>query len=130
MFMCDEQCLVFIISEAYNDMKKLLSSTAAVAIVAGSMASADPTVMVGLAWNFGGGKAPAFGVTTKVLSSNEPDSFVGAAGISYFFDDGGYFGADLGIGRTFENTAATLTYDFLNQRPQFSAGWARTESVC
>jgi hypothetical protein len=111
-------------------MNKLLSTTAILSLFSGSMAYADPSVMLGLALNFGGGKSVSTGVTMKVLSSDEPHTFVGAAGVSYFFDNGGYFGADLGVGRTFDSAAATISYDFLNQRPQISAGWARTHSVC
>jgi hypothetical protein len=111
-------------------MNKLLTTTAILSFFSGSMAYADPAVVLGLALNFGGGKPVSTGVTMKVLSSDKPDTFVGAAGLSYFLDNGGHFGADLGVGRTFDNAAATISYDFLNQRPQIAAGWARTHSVC
>lgn len=105
-------------------VKALLSNTALVTALLGSPVLADPTVMVGLALNFGGGKDPAVGVTAKVLSADRADEVVGAAGLSYFFQDGGYLGADIGLGYTFDNGAVTLGYDFLNRRPQLSAGWA------
>ena len=105
-------------------MKNLLSSTAVISLFMGSAAMAEPTFMLGLAINFGGGSAPAVGITGKVLSSDVRDRVVGAAGLSYFFDNGGYFGADVGLGYTFNNSAVTLGYDFLNKRPQVSAGWA------
>ena len=110
-------------------MNKLLASTAIMSMMAGTAAQSEPTIMLGLAMNFGGGESASLGVTAKILSSNKPDSFVGAAGVTYFLDDGGYFGADIGIGRTFTNSAVTLGYDFLNNRPQISAGWAKTHKA-
>jgi hypothetical protein len=109
-------------------MKSLASSTALLTLFLSCPAFADPTVMVGISLNFGGGEKPAWGVTGKILSSDRPDEVVGAAGTTYFFD--GYWGLDAGIGYTFDDGAVTLTYDFLNSRPQISAGWADIESVC
>lgn len=105
-------------------MKSLLSTTAIISLLTGSAALADPSVMLGIALNFGGGSQPSVGVTGKVLSSDRADEVVGSAGVSYFFDQGGYWGADLGIGYTFNDSAATLGYDFVNRRPQVSVGWA------
>ncbi|MGL6209389.1 MAG: hypothetical protein ACRC14_06120 [Paracoccaceae bacterium] len=85
-------------------------------------------MMIGLSLNFGGGEKPALGLTGKVLSDDEEDKVVGAAGATYFFD--GYWGIDAGLGYTFDDSAVTLTYDFLNKRPQLSAGWADINSVC
>jgi hypothetical protein len=85
-------------------------------------AYADPTVMLGLSLNFGGGESK-LGATAKLLSNDAPNEFVGAAGITYFFDDGSV-GLDAGLGYTFDNSAVTFTYDFLNESPQLSAGWA------
>lgn len=109
-------------------MKALSGSTAILTLLLSCPAYADPTFMVGLSLNFGGGQEPALGVTGKVLSSDQPDEVVGAAGATYFFD--GYWGLDAGLGYTFDNSAITLTYDFLNERPQISAGWADIDSVC
>lgn len=109
-------------------MKSLAGSTALVTILLTSPVLADPAVMVGLSVNFGGGEKPAMGLTGKILSSDQPEEVVGAAGATYFFD--GYWGLDAGIGYTFDNSAVTLTYDFLNSRPQLSVGWADIESVC
>lgn len=110
-------------------MNRLLTTTAVISILAGTAVRSEPTMMLGLALNFGGGESASLGVTAKVLSDNKPDSFVGAAGLTYFLEDGGYFGADLGVGRTFKNSAATLGYDFINNRPQISAGWAKTREA-
>lgn len=85
-------------------------------------AYAEPSVMLGLAINFGGGES-RLGATAKVLTDNEPDKVVGAGGVTYFFDDKS-FGFDAGLGYTFDGGAVTLTYDFTNQSPQISAGLA------
>jgi len=91
-------------------------------------AYADATLMFGVSINFGGGEKPAWGLTGKLLSSDRPDEIVGVAGATWFFD--GYLGLDAGLGYTLNNAAVTLTFDFLNQRPQFSAGWAKIDTVC
>jgi hypothetical protein len=109
-------------------MKKLAGSTALLTLLLSSPTFADPTVMLGLSVNFGGGEKPALGLTGKVLSSDQPEEVVGAVGATYFFD--GYWGLDAGVGYTFDQSAITLTYDFMNSRPQFSAGWADIKSVC
>lgn len=83
--------------------------------------------MLGLSLNFGGGETK-LGATVKILSDNRPDKVVGAAGVTYFFDDGD-IGLDAGIGYTFKGGAATLTYDFLNQSPQLSAGLANIKEI-
>ncbi|MDV4145384.1 MULTISPECIES: hypothetical protein [Shimia] len=106
-------------------MNKLKASTALVSALLTSQAMADPTVMFGLAFNFGGGAPVSTGLTLKLLTDDEAQSVVGAAGVSYFFDNGGYFGLDAGVGYLFDgDVATTLTYDFINDRPQFSLGYA------
>ena len=97
-------------------------ATALIMIFTQVPAYAEPAVMVGLALNFGGGES-RLGATAKVLSNNEPDKFVGASGVTYFFDDKS-FGFDAGLGYTFDGGAVTLTYDFTNQSPQIAAGLA------
>ena len=109
-------------------MKTLASSTAIATLLLSCPAYADTTMMIGLSMNFGGGDKPALGLTGKVLSSDVKHQVVGAAGATWFFD--GYLGLDAGIGYTLNNGAITLTYDFLNERPQLSAGWADISSVC
>jgi hypothetical protein len=105
-------------------MKNLLASTALLLVMTCSAALAEGALMLGLSVNFGGGKDPSYGATAKLLSSNHRDEVVGAAGVSYFFDQGGYLGLDAGVGYTFDDAAAVLSYDFLNKRPQISVGWA------
>jgi hypothetical protein len=110
--------------EKAKKMKNLLMTTALASVMMASVALAEGTLMLGLSMNFGAGKDTSLGVTAKVLSDNKRNSLVGAAGVSYFFENGGYFGADAGLGYTFSRGAAVLSYDFLNKRPQLSAGWA------
>jgi hypothetical protein len=88
-------------------------------------AYAEPTVMLGLSLNFGGGDTK-FGVTSKLLSDDEIDKTVGAVGLTYFFDDRSV-GFDAGLGYTLDGGAVTLTYDFTNGSPQLSAGVANTK---
>ena len=103
-------------------------SSTAIAMIMGlmpAMSLADTTYMVGMAFNFGKGQSVSPGVTMKVLSDNQANKIVGALGASYFFDQGGYFGVDAGVAYLFEeDIAAALTYDFINERPQISVGYA------
>lgn len=103
-------------------IKSVSTATALLLIFTQVPAYAEPSLMLGLALNFGGGES-RLGATAKVLSDNAPDKIVGAAGVTYFFDDKS-FGLDAGLGYTFDGGAVTLTYDFTNQSPQISAGLA------
>ena len=109
-------------------MSLLRTSSALLTLLLACPSYAEPAIMLGISMNFGGGDAPVLGVTGKVLSSNRPDELVGAVGATYFFDNN--WGLDAGIGYTFDHSAVTLTYDFMNKRPQLSAGWAHTKRVC
>lgn len=92
--------------------------------------SSRPSVMLGVAFNFGGGAANSnVGITLKLLSSDRRNRAVGAVGVTFFpWGDDVAFGLDAGIGYNFRNGAAVVSYDFLNASPQFSAGWAHTRS--
>lgn len=92
--------------------------------------SSRPSVMLGVAFNFGGGSANSnVGITLKLLSSDRRNRAVGAVGVTFFpWGDDVAFGLDAGIGYNFRNGAAVVGYDFLNASPQFSAGWAYTRS--
>lgn len=104
--------------------KKAMSATLLCAITA---AHAGPAVMVGISHNFGG----ATGVTFKVLSTERKNKPVLAAGVSYFpgQTEGQRWGADMGIGYTFNHGAITLGYDWLNEQAQLGLGWAKTRSA-
>ena len=108
-------------------MKKFLSTTAIVGCMVATPALADPTVMLGLSINFGGAQSNQVGITGKVLTDNKQDTVIGAAGVTYFPGTGAW-GVDAGLGYNFDDTTATLTYDFVNQGAQLAAGWADLEA--
>ncbi|MEI6797599.1 MAG: hypothetical protein WCO04_00090 [Pseudomonadota bacterium] len=100
---------------------KILSATALYLILSTVPVYAAPGIVIGFSYNFGT-ETPKLGVTTKVLSSDELDDVVAAAGVTYFFDDNS-IGWDAGLGYTFDGGAATLSYDFRHKSPQFSLGF-------
>lgn len=93
-------------------------------------AQAGVGALFGLSFNFGTNISISdFGLTVKVLSDNEEDKFVAAAGVSYFpfAEQGNMFGADLSGGYIFENAAVTLGWDFLNRKPQLALGYVNSQ---
>lgn len=106
-------------------MRKLLATTAAISLLASNAALADPAVMLGLSVNFGSGQLSP-GVTAKVLSSDEQDQAVAAAGVSFFPWETNHFGLDLSAGYNFNEGAALIGYDLLNRKIQASGGWVNT----
>ena len=93
--------------------RKAISATLLCAVTA---AHAGPAVMVGISHNFGGGT----GLTVKVLSTDRKNKPAAAVGISYFpgQTSGSQWGADVGLGYTFNHGALTLGYDWLNDQAQ------------
>lgn len=85
--------------------------------------SADPAAFVGIGYTFGGN----FGLTVKVLSSDHEDNGVLAVGASWYPQASNQFGLDVSAGYAGDNAAALVGWDFLQQKPQFSAGWADTD---
>ena len=105
-------------------MKKLLMSTAIVSSLTAVPAFADPTVMIGLSWAFGGGiQQGELGISGRILSDDKRDKWVGAVGGTYY-PGSGEFGFDVGIGYTFSKTPMTLSYDFVNNQALLGLGWA------
>ena len=88
-------------------------------------AQADVGAMIGVGYTFGG-SGPSF--TIKALSSDHRDETVAAAGISFYPLSQNKFGLDLGIGYHFDNSAAVLSWDFLQESVQLSGGWANTKN--
>lgn len=86
----------------------------------------SPTVMLGLAFDFGANPKENVGVTAKVISNNDPDHFIVGAGGTYFPFAKEQFGADLSAGYVTDHAAVTAGYDFLRWTPQISAGWVPT----
>lgn len=69
-----------------------------------------------------------FGITAKILSDDDPNTAVAAAGVSYFpFAKEKKLGADLSTGYLFENAAVTGGWDFLQWKPQVAVGYVNTE---
>jgi len=104
-------------------MKKYLMTTAIVGCLASAPAVADPTVMIGLSWSFGGAQSGQMGISGRILSDNRADNFVAGIGATYYFGSQ-EFGVDLGIGYNVGNTPIILSYDFINENVLLSAGWA------
>ena len=108
-------------------MKKTLLATlvASLGSTAGLPAHAEPGVMIGISHNFGG----STGVTLKLLSTRQKDKAVLAAGVTYFpWAAGSPWGADVGLGYTFDKGVVTFGYDWLNQQFQLGLGAANTQS--
>ncbi|MFK5927437.1 MAG: hypothetical protein QM483_12465 [Desulfuromusa sp.] len=81
----------------------------------------------GISYNFGASAAD-WGVTAKIMSDDDANTAVVAAGVSYFpFAKEKKFGADLSGGYLFENGAVTLGFDFLQWKPQLGLGYIDTE---
>ena len=81
----------------------------------------------GISYNFGTSAAD-WGVTAKIMSDDDANTAVVAAGVSYFpFAKEKKFGADLSGGYLFENGAVTLGFDFLQWKPQLAVGYIDTE---
>jgi hypothetical protein len=101
-------------------MRKVLAGS--LFALAAATAHADPAVMFGINYNFGGGGP---GLSVKVLSSDRQDRTVGSVGASYY-PMMNRVGLDVGFGRTFENGAATVGWDVINNAPQASIGYVDT----
>lgn len=107
-------------------MKKTL--VAAVLSIFASGAQADPGVMLGVAYSFGGpGSMNNLGITSKVLSSDKEDKWVGALGVTFYPWSDKRLGLDLSGGYNFQDSAALIGYDFLKRAPQISGGWSHTD---
>jgi hypothetical protein len=106
-------------------MKAIISSAVAAVLLAALplSATADPAAFVGVTYSFGGN----FGVTAKVLSSDHEDNGVLAVGATWYPGAAKQFGLDVSAGYAGDNAAALIGWDFLQQKAQFSAGWADTD---
>ena len=96
---------------------------ASILLAACGTASADAGILLGVAYTFGG----TWGVTAKVLSSDQRDKAVIAAGATWYpMAAGQKFGVDLGAGYNFSNSAAIVSYDFMQRKVQGSLGFVDT----
>jgi len=92
-----------------------------------SFATANPAVLGGITYNFGGsGDAlKGAGATVKVLSNGADKKPVVAAGLSYYpwADKDKKFGLDVSAGYTMKNSAVLGGWDFLQNQPTVSLGY-------
>lgn len=101
--------------------KKLL--LASMLVAACGPLHADPGVMLGLSYTFGG----TFGVTAKLLSSDKRDQAVVAAGATWYpMAATQKWGVDLGVGYNFNDVGVTVGWDFLQRRAQGAIGFVDT----
>jgi hypothetical protein len=92
-----------------------------------AQAQAGAGAFFGISYNFGASKAD-WGITAKVLSDDDANTAVAAAGVSFFpFANEKKFGVDLSGGYLFENGAVTLGWDFLQRKPQLGIGYVNTD---
>ena len=100
------------------------SMMVAAVLAASGAAHADPGVLVGLSYDFG----ETVGLTLKVLSSDQRDRAVAAAGVSYFpfAAASRQWGVDVGAGYNFRTSGATVGWDFMNRRVQGAVGYVNT----
>ena len=85
----------------------------------------QPSVMLGVTFNFGGGAAEQnFGITAKVLSNDWQDYQAAAVGVTYFPMKADHkLGLDASLAYKGTFAVGTIGWDFLNQQPQVSAGY-------
>ena len=96
------------------------------AIISATALSANPAVMGGITYNFGGSNgAEGAGATVKVVSSGEDKKPVVAAGVSYFpwAKKDSKFGLDVSAGYNIKNTAVMGGWDFIQNQPTVSLGY-------
>jgi hypothetical protein len=86
-----------------------------------SLAHAGPGLMFGVNFNMSSG----FGVSVKVLTSDRENRTVGSLGTTYY-PATKHLGVDIGVGRTFDNGAAIIGWDLINNAPQASVGYVNT----
>jgi hypothetical protein len=106
---------------------KSLAFIAGAALFTTSALAGSPTVMLGIAFDFGANPKENIGITGKVISNDQPGRFVVGAGGTYFPFAREQFGADISGGYLTDHAAVTAGYDFMRWTPQISAGWAPTK---
>lgn len=106
---------------------KLAALTAAAVLCSAATASAtiaitdSPSAMFGMVVGFGNG-GTTIGFSAKYLTSNQPDTVVGAAGVTYYPWADNHWGFDIGIGYSSGDFGGTLTWDVLQMTPQIGLG--------
>ncbi len=97
------------------------------ALISATYLLANPAVMGGITYNFGGSgdSAEGAGATVKVLSSGADKKPVVAAGFSYYpwASESKKFGLDVSAGYNIKNTAVMGGWDFIQNQPTVSLGY-------
>lgn len=94
-------------------------------LVCGSTAIADPAVMLGVSYNFGG----ATGITLKLLSTNREDKAAVAVGVSFAPGrEAKRWSWDTGLAYNFKSTSLVLSYDWVPGEAQLSFGPANLKA--
>ena len=103
-------------------MKHIIKSATALLLISGLNGNvfADATYMAGISYTFSG----QFGVTLKALSDDKKSRTVGVIGATYYPFAPQPFGVDVGAGYTYDDAAATISWDFLQKTVQVSGGYA------
>ncbi|MCU0926142.1 MAG: hypothetical protein MUF44_08895 [Hydrogenophaga sp.] len=104
-------------------MKKFVVTAAL--LVCGSTAIAEPAVMLGVSYNFGG----ATGITLKLLSTNRQDRAALAVGVSFAPGrEANRWSWDTGLAYNFKSTSLALSYDWVPGEAQLSFGPANLKA--
>ncbi len=88
-----------------------------------SNAFSGATYLAGISYTFSG----EFGVTIKALSDDKESRTVASVGATYYPFAATPYGIDLGAGYTYNDAAATISWDFIQKSIQFSGGYADIE---
>ena len=106
-------------------MKKTIKPAVTLLLLAGLSVNshAEATWMAGVSYTFSG----QFGITLKALSDDKKSKTVGVVGATYYPFAAQSFGVDAGAGYTYDDAAATISWDFLQKTVQFSGGYADIE---
>ncbi len=92
-----------------------------------AQAQAEVSGFFGLSYTLGA-SLDNLGVTAKVMSDDEEDTAIVGAGVDFYpFAEGNKFGIDISAGYLFTDFALTIGWDFLQKKPQFSAGYVNTK---
>ncbi len=105
-------------------MKKYLVFLGLFLLSSATTAIANPGILFGLSYNFGG----SVGLSLKVLSTNKEHHGALAVGTSYY-PLTKKFGLDAGAAYLTKDAAVSLDWDFLNNTPQVGVGYINTQKA-
>ena len=85
----------------------------------------QPTVMLGIAFNFGGAaSAQNYGITANVLSNDFQDYQAASVGMTYFPNkESNNLRLDVGLASKAATAVGTFGWDYFGNQLQFSAGY-------